>query len=120
MKLHLPILGEIVVDFNYEFVGGHPISTKVIVKNNFSAEKPIAVGFAEAKYPDKFSYKEGKKWALISLFKRNPNMFSYEDRATLFMTLCPFFFGKKRKKSLLKNTKEKKRSFWRQLFKLKD
>lgn len=88
-----------------------PVGTKVWVTLSRKGYKDVEFeGHAIAKGPDQFSRKQGRKWAMISLFKRdkeNGQLLSVEDRRLLFNAVCPYFNGKSVEKPAFKKSLDK-------------
>lgn len=52
----------------------------------------VLEGYSTVRAPDNFSRSQGRKWALVSLCKRNPGL-TKADKTALFETVCPEFFA---------------------------
>lgn len=147
MFVKLPNNREAKIGVKYEYVKNNeshqqePVGTKVFItvtKNTYKdsvnevhvllkPEKWEFEGHALIKNPDQFSRKQGRRWAMISLFKRdkeNGSLLSYEDRRILFNSVCPYFGGypvwncdvkpsfKKSVENLLDSKESQKDRFW--------
>jgi len=73
---------------------GEPYATKVrltlLDKDNQQLEFE---GDSKVKWPDQFSRKKGRKWAMMNLFRKDSiHRLNKKDRQELFEEVCPWYF----------------------------
>lgn len=102
VQLSSGLCGKLGVKYLYkENVGWtEPIGTEIRLtvtdKNGKTYERK---GKAYVHKEDKFSRHQGRKWALVSLFKKDEQeesfrLLSKDDKRELFQLVCPYFFQK--------------------------